>query len=97
MIIEKQAELEQERIRLLEKQSNLIAPDGKLYKHKYLDFITPNKYVRFQTYYFLLGKPLTKERIKEFFEVDQEPPYKESERDYELIDESDPDFKDETE
>lgn len=85
MIIEKQVELEQQRIRELEQSSDLIAPEGKVYKHKYLDFVQPGKYVKFNTYSFLLGKPLTKERIKEVFDTDSEPPYVESERDYELV------------
>lgn len=85
MIIEKQQELEQERIRSLEQSSDLVATNGKVYKHKHLEFIPNSKYVKFQTYYFLLGKPLTKERIKAIFNKDREPPYIESEEDYELI------------
>lgn len=88
MIIEKQLELEQGRIRELEQSSDLIAPTGKVYKHKYLEFIQTTKYVQFNTWYYLLGKPLTKERIKEIFNKNQDPPYIESEEDWELIDES---------
>lgn len=85
MIIEKKSQQDSEYIKYLEDRSDLIAPEGCVYKNKNLPFMYECRYVTFKTYYYLLGKPLTKESIKQWFGVDQLPPYIETEADYELI------------
>lgn len=85
MLIAKNKEIEDKLVQELVNSSDLVAPDGYLYKHKHLNFVQPNKYIRFRTYYYLLGKPLTQERIFATFGVDQKPPYIETEADYKLI------------